>query len=72
MSRNGNCLYTAPIESFFHLLKTDCLNEFPQCIDIGEFKEITKTYVDCFNNLRISNNTKSVTPCEYSEHALAV
>ncbi|MCW6105054.1 IS3 family transposase [Lactiplantibacillus plantarum] len=45
MSRKGNCLDNAPIESFFHLLKTECLNGFPQCKDIGEFKEITKNYV---------------------------
>ncbi|MCD5012038.1 IS3 family transposase [Enterococcus durans] len=23
------------MESFFHLLKTECLNGFPQCKDIG-------------------------------------
>ena len=33
MSRKGNCLDNAPIESFFHLLKTECLNGFPQCKD---------------------------------------
>ena len=27
MSRKGNCLDNAPIESFFHLLKTECLND---------------------------------------------
>ena len=69
MSRKGNCLDNAPIESFFHLLKTECLNGFPQCKDIGEFKEITKNYVDWFNNRRIS---QKMTPCEYREHALAV
>ncbi|WP_273718703.1 IS3 family transposase [Leuconostoc mesenteroides] len=57
MSRKGNCLDNAPIESFFHLLKTECLNGFPQCKDIGEFKEITKNYVDWFNNRRISQGT---------------
>ena len=64
MSRKGNCLDNAPIESFFHLLKTECLNGFPQCKDIGEFKEITKNYVDWFNNRRISQKTKGMTPCE--------
>ncbi|MCG0675370.1 IS3 family transposase [Lactiplantibacillus plantarum] len=72
MSRKGNCLDNAPIESFFHLLKTECLNGFPQCKDIGEFKEITKNYVDWFNNRRILQKTKGMTPCEYREHALAV
>ncbi|EGP5233780.1 hypothetical protein EAC26_12880 [Enterococcus faecium] len=39
---------------------------------IGEFKEITKNYVDWFNCRRISQKTKGMTPCEYREHALAV
>jgi len=72
MSRKGSCLDNAPIESFFHLLKTECLNGFPQCKDIGEFKKITKNYVDWFNNRRISQKTKGTTPYEYREHALAV
>ncbi|NHB75022.1 IS3 family transposase [Enterococcus durans] len=37
-----------------------------------KFKEITKNYVDWFNNRRISQKTKGMTPCEYREHALAV
>ncbi|WP_434438050.1 IS3 family transposase [Limosilactobacillus fermentum] len=32
--------------------------------DIGEFKEITKNYVDWFNNRRISQKTKGMAPCE--------
>ena len=48
------------------------LNGFQQCKDIGEFKEITKNYVDWFNNRRISQKTKGTTPCEYREHALTV
>ncbi|UQB01715.1 IS3 family transposase [Pediococcus pentosaceus] len=39
---------------------------------MGEFKEITKNYVDWFNSRRISQKTKGMTPCEYREHALAV
>lgn len=71
MSRKGNCLDNAPIESFFHLFKTECLNGFPPCKDIDEFKEISLSYVDWFNNRRISGKTKGMTPCEYREHALA-
>lgn len=71
MSRKGNCLDNAPIESFFHLFKTECLNGFPPCDDIEEFKRISLEYVDWFNNRRISRKTKGMTPCEYREHALA-
>lgn len=71
MSRKGNCLDNAPIESFFHIFKTECLNGFPPCKDIKEFKKIAMEYVDWFNNRRISRKTKGMTPCEYREHALA-
>ena len=60
------------LKASFIFLKTECLNGFPQCKDIGEFKEITKNYVDWFNNRRISQKTKGMTPCEYREHALAL
>ncbi|WP_331457793.1 IS3 family transposase [Enterococcus faecium] len=33
---------------------------------------MTKNYVDWFNNRRISQKKKGMTPCEYREHALAV
>ncbi|WP_404932038.1 IS3 family transposase [Pediococcus pentosaceus] len=39
--------------------QTECLNGFPQCKVIGEFKEITKNYVDWFNSRRISQKTKA-------------
>lgn len=71
MSRKGNCLDNAPIESFFHLFKTECLNGFPPCKDIDDLKKLSKEYVDWFNNRRISTKTKGMTPCEYRSHALA-
>ncbi|WP_273711151.1 IS3 family transposase [Leuconostoc mesenteroides] len=33
---------------------------------------MTKNYVDWFNDRRISQKTKGMTPCEYREHALVV
>jgi len=71
MSRKGNCLYNAPIESFFHLFKTECLNGFPLCNNIEEFKKISMEHVAWFNNQRISRKTKGMTPIEYRKHALA-
>ncbi|WP_455550420.1 IS3 family transposase [Companilactobacillus alimentarius] len=71
MSRKGNCLDNAPIESFFHLFKTECLNGFPPCKDMKEFRKLSKEYVDWFNNRRISRKTKGMTPREYREHVLS-
>lgn len=61
MSRKGNCLDNAPIESFFHLYKTECLNGFPPCENIEELQEISKEYVKWCNDQRVSRKTKGCT-----------
>lgn len=70
MSRKGNCHDNAPIESFFHLYKTELLDGFPPCKNIDELKELSLNYVQHFNNERISLKTKGMTPVEYREHTL--
>ena len=70
MSRKGNCHDNAPIESFFHLLKVECLNRC-KIHNIHELKKITYQYIYYFNNLRISMKTKGMTPINYRNHALA-
>jgi putative transposase len=70
MSRKGNCHDNAPIESFFHIYKTECLGGFPPCRDIQELKEVSEDYIDWFNNHRISLKTKGMCPTEYREHTL--
>ncbi|MCD7083970.1 IS3 family transposase [Limosilactobacillus fastidiosus] len=72
MSRKGNCLDNAPIESFFHLFKAELLDGFPPCKDLLEFKKLSLKYVHYFNHERISLKTKGMTPVEYRNHALAV
>ncbi|WP_263852857.1 IS3 family transposase [Companilactobacillus mishanensis] len=71
MSRKGNCLDNAPIESFFHIYKTECLVGFPPCKNIDELEKISQEYVNWYNNVRISRETKSMSPVNYREHALA-
>ncbi|WP_367294155.1 IS3 family transposase [Levilactobacillus brevis] len=71
MSRKGNCHDNAPIESFFHLYKTECLTGFPPCKDLAELKAVSLEYVNWFNYQRISSKTKGMSPCEYREHTLA-
>ncbi|QLL78761.1 IS3 family transposase [Ligilactobacillus saerimneri] len=70
MSRKGNCLDNAPIESFFHLFKTELLDGFPPCKDIEELKLISRQYIHYFNYKRISLKTKGMTPVEYRNHTL--
>lgn len=71
MSRKGNCLDNAPVESFFHLFKTELLNGLPPCKNLAEFKQIATQYVYYVNHERISLKTKGMTPIEYRNHALA-
>ncbi|MFD1411344.1 IS3 family transposase [Lapidilactobacillus gannanensis] len=70
MSRKGNCHDNAPIESFFHIYKTECFCGLPMCKNIEEFKQITNNYVEWFNNTRISMKTKGMSPIEYRQHTL--
>ncbi|WP_318636005.1 IS3 family transposase [Limosilactobacillus reuteri] len=71
MSRKGNCLDNAPVESFFHLFKTELLAGFPPCKDIIELTKLSYDYVQNFNHVRTTLKTKGITPIEYRNHALA-
>ena len=70
MSRKGNCHDNAPIESFFHLFKTELLDGFPPCKDLTEFKSLSSQYIHYFNYERISLKTKGMTTVEYRNHTL--
>lgn len=66
MSRKGNCLDNAPIESFFGLFK-DHLN-LSECKTIKEVeKEVTKL-VDYYNKDRPQLGLKKMPPNEYRRH----
>lgn len=69
MSRKGNCLDNAPIESFFSILKREKLNRQP-IKDIEDLKRIVSTYVKWFNNKRISMNKKGLTSVECRNQVL--
>lgn len=62
ISRKGNCLDKAPVESFFHLYKTELLVGFPPCKDIAELKKRSQDYVQYFNSVRTTLKTKGMTP----------
>lgn len=73
MSRKGNCLDNAPIESFFSLLKRECLNRVT-LNSVEHVREILHDYLNWYNKQRISLNKKGMTPVEYrinyQHHAL--
>ncbi|MHA3065173.1 IS3 family transposase [Lacticaseibacillus saniviri] len=68
MSRKGNCHDNAPMESFFGLLRRECLNR-QHIRDINELNEVLADYARWFNNERISRNKNGLTPVAYRNQA---
>jgi putative transposase len=66
MSRKGNCLDNAPIESFFGLFKDHL--DLKGCKEIKEIeKRVTRT-VNYYNNKRPQLALKKMPPSEYRRH----
>lgn len=70
MSRRGNCLDNAAMESFFAVLKSECfyLNKFVS-VDALE-AELTR-YIHYYNHDRIKLKLKGLSPVQYRTQALA-
>ena len=68
MSRKGNCLDNAVIESFFGVLKSELL--YLQDFDSMEhFKEELVLYLDYYNNRRIKAKLKGLPPALHRQQA---
>jgi transposase InsO family protein len=64
MSRKGHCLDNAVIENFFGLLKTELF--YLQKFDtINQFIEELEAYMYYYNNKRIKNKLKGLSPVQY-------
>jgi putative transposase len=70
MSRRGNCLDNAAMESFFAVLKSECfyLNKFAS-VDALQ-AELTR-YIHYYNHDRIKLKLKGLSPVQYRTQALA-
>ena len=64
MSRKGNCLDNSVMENFFGLLKSELLylRDFES---IDEFKIELENYIDYYNNKRIKEKLKGLSPVQY-------
>jgi len=69
MSRKGNCLDNAPIESFFGHLKDDI--DYKTCKTFEELYQLIENYIKYYNNERAQWNKNKMTPVEYRDHLLA-
>ena len=68
MSRRGNCIDNAPVESFFGHFKDDV--DYKGCKTFEELCALTAEYIDYYNNGRCQWNLKKMTPVEYRNHLL--
>ena len=68
MSRKGNCLDNAPIESFFGHLKDDV--DIKSCKTFDEVKTLVENYIYYYNNERSQWNLNKMTPAERRCHLL--
>jgi len=68
MSRKGNSIDNAIIETFFGHLKDEI--DFKDINSFSELKNIIKNYMIYFNNKRPQWNKKKMTPVEYRNHLL--
>lgn len=68
MSRKGNCLDNAPIESFFGHFKDEL--DSSNCDTFEELEEKVNEYIYDYNNNRYQWNLKKMTPVQYRDHLL--
>lgn len=68
MSRKGNCLDNAPIESFFGHLKDDL--DIKSCQTFDEVKTLIENYIYYYNNERYQWDLNKMTPAERRCHLL--
>ena len=66
MSRSGNCLDNAPIESFFGHLKDEM--DYKDCKSLEEIRDKIDEYIYYYNNRRYQWGLSKMTPCEYREY----
>ena len=69
MSRKGNCLDNAVIESFFGILKSECFHgEKFQSID--ELEKTIQEYIHYYNHERIKVKLQGLSPVQYRNQFL--
>jgi len=70
MSRKGNCIDNAPIESFFGHMKDDV--DYKQAKTFEELYALIKDYMHYYNNERYQWDIKKMTPVMYRNHLLEI
>ena len=66
MSRSGNCLDNAPIESFFGHLKDEM--DYRDCKSLEEIRDKIDEYIYYYNTRRYQWGLNKMTPCEFRQY----
>ncbi len=71
MSRKGNCMDNGIMEQFFGKMKNEMFYGHEQEFkSLDQLKQAMTEYIDYYNNQRISEKLKGLTPCQAREKAL--
>lgn len=70
MSRKGNCIDNAPIESFFGHLKDDV--DYKTAKTFEELKEMIGNYIQYYNHGRYQWDIQKMAPAKYRSHLLQI
>jgi len=70
MSRKGNCIDNAPMETFFGHFKDEV--DYKSCKTFEELRVLTAEYINYYNNERCQWNLKKMTPVEYKKNLLEI
>jgi putative transposase len=70
MSRKGNCIDNAPVESFFGHLKDDV--DYKSARTFEELREMIESYMDYYNHKRYQWEIKKMAPVEFRNHLLRI
>ena len=68
ISRKGNCIDNAPVESFFGHFKDDV--DYKECNTFTELNFLIEKYIEYYNNARYQWDLKKMTPVAYRNHLL--
>ena len=71
MSRKGNCLDNSPMENFFGKMKNEMFFGYEYTFNtLEELKKEMENYISYYNNERITEKLKGLTPVEYRNQSL--
>lgn len=70
ISSKGSCVDNVPIESFFSILKSECIY-LKQNLQKNEIPEVVKNFIMYYNNERLQEKIQELAPMQFRQQILA-